>query len=209
MLLKKLIPHDYDFFGSFVSITHEMVSAAKLFVELTQDLTQSKPISERIHDHEHRADRICHETMDELHRTFITPIDRLDIHSMMSRLDDIVDSIHSAAQKVNLYEIRSISPAIKEIASICLQSCLELKDIVELFHSLKNPEPIMEKVIRVHALENQGDALLRQELSRLFREEDDFKKFTMQKELIEILEKITDQCEAAGELVETILLEYA
>ncbi|MFM8315674.1 MAG: DUF47 domain-containing protein, partial [Deltaproteobacteria bacterium] len=150
-----------------------------------------------------------HTTMDLLHQTFITPLDREDIHELSSTLDDVLDFIDAAAQRILLYEIKHMPNEGRELAEVCVQAAQKVQVAVGYLDNLKNPEEIKKLCVEINRLENEGDHILRAAVAKLFREENDMKTLIKLKEVYEILETVTDLCEDVANIIDGIVLEYA
>jgi predicted phosphate transport protein (TIGR00153 family) len=166
-------------------------------------------VARAIEEYEHQADQVTHATMALLHKTFITPLEREDIHQLISKLDDIVDMIDAAAQRVVMYDIREKTPEFVSLTEICGKSCELIQKVVSDLNNIKNPAEILKHCIEINRLENEADHLLRVGLARLFKDENDIKRLIKYKELYEVLEEVTDRCEDVANIVEGIVLEYA
>lgn len=186
-----------------------MLASSKDFLELVKNPSAKMSLVESIAEHENRGDQITHTTMKLLHETFITPLDREDIHALISRLDDIHDAIHAAAQRVKLFEMTSLPKEVIGIAEIAVRMSEVACEMMGRLNHLKNPEKLLENARSLHKMESEADHLLRQGLARLFKEENDVKQLLMTKEVMELIEQATDCCADAASIVEGIVLEYA
>jgi uncharacterized protein len=144
-----------------------------------------------------------------LHKTFITPLDRDDIHRLITRMDDILDYIEAASERMYLYDMKSVTPECEQLADLCLRSVENLAECVAHLENLKEPGHIIKHCIEVNRLENEADHILRGAIARLFREESDLKSLIKMKEIYELLETVTDRCEDVANTIEGIVLEYA
>ncbi len=203
------LPKEGKFFDLFKGLSTHITEAAIEFRELLAHLDESEKRVRNIKDIEHKGDEITHSTMDLLHETFITPLDREDIHKLVSTLDDVLDFIDAAAQRIFLYEIRHMPNEGRELAEICVQSAQKVQAAVGALDNLKNPEAIKKICVEINRLENEADHILRAAVAKLFREENDIKQLIKLKEIYEILETVTDLCEDVANIIEGIVLEYA
>jgi hypothetical protein len=205
----KLLPREGRFFDLFRESASTLVEGAREFRELLDDLPRAAARAQRLKDIEHRADEITHRTIELLHKTFITPLDRDDIHHLISRMDDILDFIEAAAQRIHLYDIRAATPEFKALADTIVASAKHIQEAIIQLENLKNPSDIVRACVEINRLENEADNILRVAMARLFREEQDTRQLIKLKELYEILETVTDRCEDVANVIEGIVLEYA
>jgi uncharacterized protein Yka (UPF0111/DUF47 family) len=147
--------------------------------------------------------------MDLLHQTFITPLDREDIHELSSTLDDVLDFIDAAAQRVLLFEIKQMPNEGRELAEVCVQATQKVQVAVGHLDNLKDPTAIKKLCVEINRLENEADHILRAAVAKLFRDENDIKNLIKLKEVYEILETVTDLCEDVANIIDGIVLEYA
>lgn len=208
-MLRDFLPKEVKFFDLFRQSTHEIELAAREFVELVRDPVKSGALVDSIADHEHKADEITHSTMKQLHQTFITPIDREEIHQLICKLDDIVDHLHAASQRIRLYDVTKTPPELQALAAICLKMAGYVKEGVEGLENLKKPGRMLDLCVAIHDAENEADKQLRAGVARLFREETDVKTLLKLKEIIELVETATDCCEDVANVLEGIVLEHA
>jgi len=156
-----------------------------------------------------RADTVTHQTVQLLHQTFITPIDRDEIHHLITRMDDILDLMEDASQCVFLYDIRRIPEEAKRLAQTCVACAEKVKEAVQLLDNMKNAERIMQICTEIDRFETDADQTLRSGLVRLFRDEPDTRELIKLKEIYEYLETVTDRCEDVANIIEGIVLENA
>jgi hypothetical protein len=144
-----------------------------------------------------------------LHKTFITPLDRDDIHQLITRMDDILDLLEDGAQTVSLYDIKSATPEAKRLAELCLASAEKVKEAVALLHNMENSRKILEICTEIDRLEADADHVMRAAMSKLFREEPDVRNLIKYKAIYEILETVTDRCEDVANILQAIIVENA
>ena len=153
--------------------------------------------------------RITQATIALLHKTFITPIDRDDIHQLISEMDNILDLIEDSAQLMFLYDVRMMSPEGKKLADICVECCVKVQSAVALLSSMKNADAIMAICLEIDRLESDADHVMRAAIGRLFREEPDVKELIKLRTVYEHLETVTDCCEDVANIVQGIVIENA
>jgi len=193
----------FDLFGSQARVSRE---AAVLLNEVLTTLTDVPARVERIKSLEHQGDELTHRIFNETARVFVTPLDREDIHALASSLDDVLDNIDAAAARLPLYKITSAVPGAVELSRILIAQTQLLEETVP--YVLKK-DHILESVIRIHALENEGDKALHEGLTRIFDDARDPILLIKQKEILETLEAATDRCEDVANVLETIVIKNA
>lgn len=207
-MLKRLLPRETSFFDFFESHTKLTIEACKELDAIAADPSQLRDRVSRIKELEHRADDITHECIEALHRTFITPIDRADIHRLMKRLDDIIDSVDSAASRMLLYDIQTMRPEMKQFTEVLIRASAEIDGAIAHFRNMnRNADAIGMHCRGIYDAENQGDQILRSALQRLFNDEKDPIHVIKWKEIFERLEKATDRCEEVANIVQGVVIE--
>src|SRR6266536_2612549 len=162
--------------------------------------------SQRIKAFEHRGDEMTHSILRKLNQTFITPFDREDIHRLTSSLDDVLDLINSAADRVTMYKITDPPPAVRQLSKLILRQCEELGRAVS--HLQKNGD-VLSRCVEIKRFENEADAASREAIGKLFEHEKDPINLIKIKELIEVLETATDKAEDVANVLETVVLKNA
>jgi predicted phosphate transport protein (TIGR00153 family) len=158
---------------------------------------------------EKQADAVTYAAIELLHKTFITPIDRDDIHKLITKMDDILDLLEDAAQTISLYDIREITPEAKRLAELCLACALKVKEAVALLHNMDNSRQILTICEEIDRLESDADHVMRAAMSKLFRDEPDVRNLIKLKAIYEILETVTDRGEDVANIIEGIIVENA
>jgi len=206
-MLRRFLPQEICFFTYFERHGEMTIDACSEFLTLVTNPAEPVARAARIKEIEHQADDLTHKCIEELNKTFITPIDRVDIHLLIKRLDDIVDSVDAATSRLVLYELTTMRPEAVQLAEILVKAANEIAVALKGLRNLKEVKAITDRLIHVHHLENEGDAVLRTALSRLFKEEKDAVLIIKWKEIFERLEKATDRCEEVANLIEKIMIE--
>jgi len=205
----RLIPREGRFFELFNQHAAQIVEGSLALTQLMANPEAAVTHSQRIDNAERTADKITHEAISLLHKTFITPIDRDQIHQLITKMDDVLDLIQDLAESVVLYDIRRATAEAQELAQICQMTCARVKTAVGLLSDLRQPEAIMKLCGEIDRLESDADRLMRAAISRLFREESDVKQLIKLRSIYELLELITDRCEDVANIVEGIVLEHS
>lgn len=202
-----LIPKDTKFFAMFKEMTENIIEGAILLKEML-DHYENPPLSQKkIKDMEHKGDTITHDIIKKLNKSFVTPLDREDIYALSAALDDILDLIDASAQRFVMYNVEKPTPEAKELAFLILQSCHTIDKAIALLGG--KLEPIAEYCREVNSLENEADRVCREAISRLFDEERDPIQLIKWKEIYETLEKATDKCEDAANILESVVVKNA
>jgi len=208
-MLNKLMPREGKFFDLFNAHAAQIVEGGRALAQLFTNFEAAATHAERIDVAEHSADKITHETIALLHKTFITPIDRDQIHQLITNMDDVLDLIQDTAESIVLYDIRRVSPEAQQLAQICQMTCDRVKAAVGLLANLSDSEAIMKTCEEIDRLESDADRVMRSAMSRLFREESDVKQLIKLRSIYELLELITDRCEDVANIIEGIVLEHS
>ncbi|MCM2264369.1 MAG: DUF47 family protein [Desulfuromonadales bacterium] len=202
-----LIPKDEKFFVMFKEMTTTIIEGAQLLKDM-MDRFEDPALSQRmIKDVEHKADHLTHEIIKKLNKSFVTPLDREDIYALSAALDDILDLIDASAQRIVMYNVDKTTQEAKELAFLILKSCQTLDKAVALLGG--KLEPIAEYCMEVNSLENEADRVCREAISRLFDEEKDPIQLIKWKEIYETLERATDKCEDAANILESVVVKNA
>ncbi|HTL12712.1 MAG TPA: DUF47 family protein [Bdellovibrionota bacterium] len=208
-MIGSIFPREVKFFELFSKQGDLCVEAAETLQQMVRDLGKAEGYARRIEDLEHKADDNTHTTIDLVHQTFITPIDREDILLLASRLDDVMDYIEASAQLLHLYDVRQSNVTLEELADVVLQCVRRVRDAVAKIDNLKHADEIHKLCVDIHRLENEADGAQRRGLAKLFREEQDTRQLIKLKEIYELMERVTDNCEDVANVIEGLLVEYA
>ncbi len=204
-----LLPRSVDFFILFDEEARNTGKGVALLKGLLSDFTGVPDKVKQIKEVEHEGDKLTHQTMEKLNKTFVTQLDREDIHALVSRLDDILDFVDAAANRMLLYKITGPTPEAKKLTDILSQSVDEIIKAIPLLRNLKKPQEILKRCIDINSLENEGDQVLREAVARLFEDGKDPVYIIKWKEIYENLEAAIDRCEDVANILEGIVLKYA
>jgi len=205
----RLMPADGQFFEMFNQHAELCVKGAKELLALMVDVNDIDQRLHQIDTLEKQADQITYKTVAMLHKTFITPLDRDDIHHLITRMDDILDLMEDAAQTVSLYDIQHVTPEAKRLAELVLACTEKVQEAVALLPNMKNARKITDVCDEIDRLESDADHVMHAALSRLFRDEPDVRNLIKLKTLYEFLESVTDRCEDVANIIEGIVVENA
>ncbi|MBI3011762.1 MAG: DUF47 domain-containing protein [Candidatus Omnitrophica bacterium] len=202
------IPKEESFFDLFEQLAGILLKAAGFLVEATAHAETLPENAKRVERLEHDGDQVTHEIITRLNRTFITPLDREDIHGLTTALDDVLDLIEASTERFILYKITAITPQAQEIASVIQQQVREIHGIIPKLRRMRH-EDIIGHCIEINRLENLGDRLLRDAFAALFDGNPDPLTVIKWRELYEVLESATDKCEDVANVIEGIVLKNA
>ena len=201
---------DDVFFRAFVDHAARSVEASGLLLNAFQNLDQKERLAMQIAQAEEAGDRLTHETVKRLHETWITPLDRYDIHGLISKLDDVLDLIEAVAERLVLFEIRETKPQAIELARVLQKSCEDMHRAMGLFPSMaKKGKELLEICVEINRLENEADGIYRRAIAELFQPGHDPIEVMKWRDLFDNLESATDRCEDVANIVEGVVLEYA
>jgi len=210
-ILSYFLPKDRVFYSLFEEASDNLEKIAKKLLHVVQepDFNKRAVLITDMSTLEHENDEVTHRIFIELGRNFITPFDREDIHALASALDDIADYIFSAGKKINFYNIDPISDqGIQKTAEAIYNATLAVKEAVMELRNLKNPQKIIECVIKINSIENDADNLFDMSIEKLFNSDVDAKELIKRRELYQVMETATDKCEDAGNVIESIVVKY-
>ncbi|MES1184999.1 MAG: DUF47 family protein [Myxococcales bacterium] len=200
---------DRSFYEAFERHAAQIVTAGKLITEIVRHPERAVELAKAIHDVENAGDIITHETIARLHKTWITPIDRADIHSLITALDDVLDLIEAASERVALYEVKELPEFVVTLAD-SLQLATEAVDkAIKLLPQVKQPKQMLDLCIEINRLENQADKAYRHGLATMFNGGFDAIIVMKWRDIIDNLESATDKCEDVANILEGIVLEYS
>ena len=203
----RLLPHDRSFFDHFEAQGKKTIEGCLAFQQMVADPTGLDGKAERIKQIEHECDEITHAVVAALHQTFITPIDRNDIYRLITKMDDIMDLVEAAAERMALYDMPSMTKDAADLAACLVSSAEHVLGAVTGIRDLGKPDGILQHCIEINRLENAADNLLRGALAKLFREDKDPISVIKWKEIYETLEAATDRCEDVANVIEGVVLE--
>ena len=209
-IMANLVPREGKFFEYFNQHADRIAEASRELTLLLSEYSNEPARAgrvERINDLEHEADRITHDTAALLQTIFVTPMDRDDIHRLISRMDDVLDLMQDAAESLSLYDVHEVTAYAVELALLLQNGCERLQAAVALLSSMKNAAEILRLCREIDTMESRADRVMRTAISTLFREEGDIRQVIKLKAIYELLETITDKCEDVANHIEGIILE--
>jgi uncharacterized protein len=221
------------FFDAFRTHAEKSVEGAKMLVEMFKRLVPTQAPAEgpyrgsqaamgeggpdattiklasAIKDAEHAGDTITHATVKRLHETWITPLDRFDIHGLISRMDDVLDLIEAVSERVVLFEVQSAPPEAVALSEVLVRGCEAMVKAMELLPDMGKAPEILKICVEINRLENEADGLYRKAIADLFKHGNDPLLVMKWRDIFDSLESASDRCEDVANIVEGVVLEYA
>ncbi len=208
-ILSFFIPKEVSFFDAFDEQAAANVEGAAILLELLENFEDAPAKVAQLQSVEHRADEITHRSLGMLHKTFITPMDRDQIHELVSCLDDVVDLIDGASRRMLLYGIKQPRKDLLVLAKVLHAATLEVQKGVANLHDMKNAKAILGNCIQINKLENDGDHLRDAAVAELVKSSKDAVEILIWKEIYESVETAIDRCEDVADVLEGVVLENA
>ena len=199
------IPRQEQFFTEFVALSQQIQTGARMLKQMLSSNPPDMAQADAIKDIEHVCDGKTRGIIDRLNRTFVTPLDREDIHSLAISLDDVMDAIDAAAAVVRLYKIQRVRPGARRLAEIVIES---MDRITEALGALEKRTGVLELAARVNQLEREADRVHQDAIVELFDQENDPIAVIKWKEIFDFLEAATDRCEDVGNLLEGVVVKH-
>ena len=209
--LKLFTPKDRVFYGLFEEVAAVLSQMTSVFTVVVNEADPAKKsgLLMSLEELEHKNDEITHQIFIELGRNFITPFDREDIHSLATSLDDIADFLWAAGKRITNYSIEDNDEITKSFALVISKSVNALSKAVTHLRDMKDLRSITESCVMINSLENEGDELLDRAMMQLFNSKIEPIELIKKKDLYEMLEIVTDKCEDAANVIESIIIKYA
>jgi len=204
-----LTPQKREFFDLFTQASANAREIARLLVDLLAGWPDSRARLADIREAEHEGDRLTREVIRLLNATFVTPLDRDDIHRLISRMDDVLDLIQDVTEALQLYDIQKLTPEAVQLAELLKECCYRMQQAVKKLAKLEDSTGILKLCNEIDQLESQADTVMRTAISKLFREEGDVRQLIKLETVYQLLEAATDQCEDVANLIEGVVLEHA
>jgi hypothetical protein len=215
MFFGKLLPREGNFFELFNPHADRIVEAARAFSPLVANYNDPhlrEQYNRDVDNAERAADRVTHEVNKLIHKTFITPIDRDQIHKLINTMDDVADLIQDSAETMALYDVRHMTEEITRLTDLSVRCCDRVKEAVAMLGTLSQAasvEAALKSCEEIDKIESDADRVMRSAMSKLFREEPDVREVIKLKAIYELLETITDKCEDVANVIEGIVIEHS
>ena len=203
----RLMPKEGHFFELFKEHAEQIVLGSHELVALMVKGDDIQRRAYAIETIEKRADKITRTTLELLHKTFITPLDRDEIHQLITRMDDILDLMEDVSQSIFLYDVKQLTPEAQKLGELCVLCCEQVKVAVSQLSNLDNAPAILKACDEIDRIESEADHVMRAAMAALFRDEPDVRQVIKLKAIYELLETVTDRCEDVANIIEGMVLE--
>jgi predicted phosphate transport protein (TIGR00153 family) len=204
-----LIPRNYRFYDLFEQSAHNLVTAAEVMADLLEHFENVEMKVSRMKELEHVGDGIIHEIVEQLHRTFVTPLDREDITALAQHMDDVMDYMEGATTAIRIYGIKRPTVAARGVADLVRLQTVQLEKAVPKLRQRSQLKGVLEHCVEIHRLENEGDTLFLDAMAGLFQEEPSPVEIIKWRDIYDQLERATDSCEHVANVLEGIILKHA
>ncbi len=210
-IMKIFMPKDRIFYSLFEEVADGVTKMGRLLkiVVSEPDIDKRAALVSQVEEQEHVNDDFTHKVFTELGRNFITPFDREDIHYLASALDDICDYIYSTAKKINFYKVNPNDTGIQKLADLIVEGTVQIGIAISELRNMRDMRKITDALVKINSIENQADDVFDMSIDRLFENEPDAKEVIKKREIYQVMETVTDKCEDAANVIETIIIKYA
>jgi hypothetical protein len=210
-IMKIFMPKDRIFYSLFEEVAAGVKNMGRLLKAVVSepDIDKRASLVSQVEEQEHVNDDLTHKVFTELGRNFITPFDREDIHYLASALDDICDYIYSTAKKINFYKVNPNDTGIQKLADLIVEGTIQIGLAVSELRNMRDMRKITDALVKINSIENQADDVFDMSIDRLFENEPDAKEVIKKREIYQVMETVTDKCEDAANVIETIIIKYA
>ena len=209
--LKIFMPKNRIFYELFEKVANNVATMGSTLkaVVAEPDFDRRAALITQVEDLEHANDELTHNLFTELGRNFITPFDREDIHYLATSLDDIADYIYASAKKINFYRVNPNDTGMQKFAELIEEGANQVRIAVLELRNMKNMRNITEALVKINSIENQADDVFDMSIEKLFATEPDAKEVIKKREIYQVMEIVTDKCEDASNVIESIIIKYA
>ncbi len=208
-MFKRFLPKRDVFFPLFRDLAAKNHEGAEVIVQMLSDLEAAAKYARKISALEKKGDEVAREVFDQLHKTFVTPFDRNDIHHLAGGLDEVLDQIHRTARRLVLYQVKNTPEDIIRLGGLLIQATQALQKAVSAIETLSRSEFILQTCQVVNEIEENTDSIILTGMSHLFSVELDFKALLKMKEIYESFQAIFKSCKNTANVVRSIVLEYS
>jgi uncharacterized protein len=210
-IMKIFMPKDRIFYSLFEEVADGVIRMGRLLKTMVSepDIDKRAALVSQVEEQEHVNDDFTHKVFTELGRNFITPFDREDIHYLASALDDICDYIYSTAKKINFYKVNPNDTGIQKLADLIVEGTIQVGAAIHELRNMRDMRKITDALVKINSIENQADDVFDMSIDRLFEIEPDAKEVIKKREIYQVMETVTDKCEDAANVIESIIIKYA
>jgi len=210
-IMKIFMPKDRIFYSLFEEVAAGVTKMGQLLKTVVSepDIDKRAALVSQVEEQEHVNDDLTHKVFTELGRNFITPFDREDIHYLASALDDICDYIYATAKKINFYKVNPNDTGIQKLADLIVEGTAQIGLAISELRNMRDMRKITDALVKINSIENQADDVFDMSIDRLFEIEPDAKEVIKKREIYQVMETVTDKCEDAANVIETIIIKYA
>jgi len=210
-IMKIFMPKDRIFYSLFEEVAEGVTIMGRLLKAVVSepDIDKRAALISQVEEQEHVNDDLTHRVFTELGRNFITPFDREDIHYLASALDDICDYIYATAKKINFYKINPNDTGIQKLADLIVEGTIQIGLAVKELRNMREMRKITDALVKINSIENAADDVFDLSIENLFEHEPDAKEVIKKREIYQVMETVTDKCEDAANVIETIIIKYA
>ena len=210
-IMKIFMPKDRIFYSLFEEVADGVTNMGRLLKTVVSepDIDKRAALVSQVEEQEHVNDDLTHKVFTELGRNFITPFDREDIHYLASALDDICDYIYSTAKKINFYKVNPNDTGIQKLADLIVEGTIQIGLAIRELRNMRDMRKITDALVKINSIENQADDIFDMSIERLFAIEPDAKEVIKKREIYQVMEIVTDKCEDAANVIESIIIKYA
>jgi hypothetical protein len=210
-IMKIFMPKDRIFYSLFEEVADGVSQMGRLLKSVVSepDVDKRAALVSQVEEQEHVNDDLTHKVFTELGRNFITPFDREDIHYLASALDDICDYIYSTAKKINFYKVNPNDTGIQKLADLIVEGTIQISAAIRELRNMRDMRKITDALVKINSIENQADDVFDMSIDRLFEIEPDAKEVIKKREIYQVMETVTDKCEDAANVIESIIIKYA
>ena len=210
-IMKIFMPKDRIFYSLFEEVGDGVSKMGRLLKIMVSepDVDKRAALVSQVEEQEHVNDDLTHKVFTELGRNFITPFDREDIHYLASALDDICDYIYSTAKKINFYKVNPNDTGIQKLADLIVEGTIQVDAAIHELRNMRDMRKITDALVKINSIENQADDVFDMSIDRLFDTEPDAKEVIKKREIYQVMETVTDKCEDAANVIESIIIKHA
>lgn len=207
--MSRLTPKEDKFYDHFVDSARIVHSASVLLRDLMKDLSNMEEKVKAIEEMEHKGDKQVHDILQQLNRSFITPIDREDIYTIAKQMDDIVDFIEATAHRFIMFNVKEVQKDAIVLAEMIVNSCEEVIKLMEELKNMRKSNRLTEKIIEINRIEDDGDRIFRRAITNLFSGQTEALEVIKWREIYDFIEQTLDACEDVANTVEGVVMKHA